>query len=146
VSHTPGRHAGGPLVYVDRSTLRAGRTPELRTALADLSALVEAHEPQIGAFAAFLDADSRTLTVIHVHRDAASLDRHLQVAAPAFPQFANLIALESIAVYGSPSPWALERLDAKVRLLGGAVTLHRLVAGFARLDQELAKRDPGTLP
>jgi quinol monooxygenase YgiN len=130
-----GPEVGDPLIYVDRSIVRPGKVRELRAAVRDLAALVEATEALIGAFVMALDAEETTMTVIHLHRDPASLDRHLEVAGPAFGRFAELINLQTIDIYGSPSAAALERLHGKAKLLGGSVTVHRLEAGFARLGR-----------
>ena len=130
----------GAIVYVDRSVVRPGKADELVAALTELAALVEAQEGQIVAYQVHLDADRSNASVIHIHRDAASLDRHLAVAGPEFPKFADLVELQSIDVYGAPSDAAIVGLTRKAELLGHArVTIHPEAAGFARV-MELATR------
>lgn len=122
-----------PIVYIDRSNVREGRLAELRTAMDELARFVEEHEPRILAFDAYFSDDGERMTVVHVHRDAASLDEHLEVAGPKFPRFADFIELTGIEVYGEPSEEALRRLrDKAARLGGGALEVHRHAAGFAR--------------
>lgn len=125
-----------PIVYVDRSNVRDGRLEELRAAMGELAEFVEEHEPQILAFNAYFSEDGKRMTVTHVHRDADSLDVHLEVAGPKFPDFAEFIDLTSIEVYGAPSRDAERRLRKKADDLGGA-TLHlqRHGAGFARMGE-----------
>jgi quinol monooxygenase YgiN len=124
---------GDPLIYVDRSEVRPGKVDELRTAIAELAAHVDANEPQLLSYAAFLDPDGEHLTVIHVHRDPRSLERHAVIAGPLFGRFAELLRLLRIDLYGSPSDTAVEALRDKAELLGGAtVVVHPLEAGFVR--------------
>ena len=122
------------IVYVDRSRIRPGKADALIAALADLAALVDAREGQIVAYQVHLDESRSSISVIHIHTDADSLDRHLAVAGPEFPKFADLVELQSIDVYGTPSDAAMAGLRGKAELLGGAsVSVHPLAAGFARL-------------
>ena len=71
------------------------------------------------------------MTVVHLHRDAASLDRHFEAAGAAFGRFAELVELCRIDVYGDPSAEARAPLRQKADLLGGAtVAIHPFEAGF----------------
>ena len=122
-----------PLIYVDRSEVRTGKLEQLRTAIAELAAFVEANEPQLLSYAAFIDPDGEHMTITHVHRDPDSLERHLAVAGPLFARFADLVRLRRIDLYGSPSEAAVASLREKAALLGGAtVEVHPLEAGFIR--------------
>lgn len=128
-----------PLVYVDRSEVLDGALPELERAIADLAEWIESHEPQLLAYNAYLSDDGRRMTVVHVHADPASLDRHMEVGGPVFGRFASLVRLTSIEVYGRPSERALRQLEDKARSLGGAdVTVHGAHAGFSRLERPVA--------
>jgi quinol monooxygenase YgiN len=123
------------IVYVDRSAVRPGQADRLIDALTELAALVDASEDQIVAYQVHFDAGRSTVSVVHIHRDAASLDRHLAIAGPQFPQFADLVELQSIDVYGTPSDEAMAALQRKADLLGNArVSIHPRAAGFARLS------------
>ena len=131
----------GPLVYVDTSDVREGAQEELRGAIDELTEFIEANVPEILAYNIYLSDDGREMTVVHVHADPASLDRHLKVGGPAFRKFADLLTLRSIHVYGEPSEWALGQLREKAGLLGaGEVVVRPPAAGFSRLGA-IAKRD-----
>jgi hypothetical protein len=124
---------GKPLIYIDRSEVRAGKLDELRAAIGALAAFVAANEPDLLSYAAFVDPDGRHMTVTHIHRDPASLDRHLVVAGPRFAAFAELVRLLRVDLYGTPSDAALAGLRQKAELLGGAIVeVHPLEAGFIR--------------
>ena len=124
---------GEPLVYVDQSEIRPGKAAELRSAIADLAAFVETGEPELLSYGAFVDPDEQHMTVIHIHRDADSMELHAAVAGPMFPRFVDLVRLRRIDLYGSPSEAAVTALREKAEMLGGAVVeVHPLAAGFLR--------------
>jgi len=123
----------GPIVYVDRSEVVQGRLDDLTDRMKDLVELIESNEPRLLAYAAYLDKDRSEISVIHVHRDAASLVAHFQVAGPAFRNFVDLVRLKSIDVYGEAPDEVVDQLRAKARLLGDAtVAVHAFHAGFLR--------------
>ena len=131
----------GPLVYVDISDVRERALEELRGAIEELAEFVETNVPQVLAYSIFLSEDGTEMTVVHVHAEAESLERHLMAGGPVFAKFADLLTLKSIRVYGEPSERGVELLREKAEMLGsGDVTVLRPSAGFSRL-QPIAKLD-----
>ena len=123
------------IVYVDLAEVRQGRLEELKRAMAELAAFVEANEPAIVAYNVYFSDDGTRLSVTHIHRDHSSLEQHMRVAGPRFSAFAEFVRLSTIDVYGVPTDWSLAELRKKAQQLGGAtVRIHRHHAGFARLD------------
>ena len=123
-----------PLVYIDTSEVREGVLDELKGAIEELVAFIDANEPRILAYSVYLSEDGSRMTVVHLHADSASFDHHMDVAGPAFRRFADLLTLSSIRVYGEPSDKAVGQLHEKARLLGcEEVTVHSPHAGFTRL-------------
>jgi hypothetical protein len=122
-----------PVIYVDRSKVRAGALAQLKTAIEELADFVHEHEPRLISYSVYFSEDGSEMTVVHVHVDAASLDHHLDVVGPRLEHFADLLELSSIHVYGQPSVRALAQLQDKLRTLGaGEVTVHAPHAGFRR--------------
>jgi hypothetical protein len=122
-----------PLYYVDRSDILEGRLAAVRSAMRDLAAFVEAHEPRLLAYHFYIDESDAMMTLVAVHPDTASLEFHMELAGPRFRAFAELIRMRSIDVYGRPSPAAVDRLRRKAEMLGGGVvTVHARQAGFSR--------------
>ncbi len=119
------------IVYVDRSSVRAGRLADLEAAIVALVEHVRTHTRRSISYAIHLSPDRTTMTVVHVHPDSASLEQLMRSIAPVLSPFRDLLDLRSIDVYGTPSDAALELLEAKARLLGGKVTVHEPVAGVA---------------
>jgi quinol monooxygenase YgiN len=123
-----------PIIYVDHSKIREGKLQELRAAVRELAELVESMEPQLLAYYVYLSEDAAQMSVVHLHRNSESLKVHLEVGGPAFARFVDLITLQSIDIYGTPSEELLEELRKKADLLGaGTVRVHPLQAGFDRV-------------
>lgn len=97
-----------PIFYIDRSTIREGAREEV---------------------------EGRGMTVVSVHPDSDSLALHLEVGRAAFSQFADLIDLHSIEVYGRLPEQVVALLEDKAAMLGdgGAVEGHERLAGFLRV-------------
>ncbi len=123
----------GPIVYVDRSDVRAGRLPELREAVQRLVAFVEEREPQLLAYGFHIDEALSAMWVVAVHPEPSSLELHLRIGGPEFRRLRELIVLRSIDVYGEPDEAIVALLEEKARMLGGAtVAIHPQSAGFTR--------------
>jgi hypothetical protein len=123
----------GAVVYIDRSEIREGRADELRAGVSKLVDFVDAHEPQLIAYAFHVDEKAGEMTVIAVHPDSASLELHVEVAGGEFRKLAHLVTLREIRIYGRPSDRALALLQQKAEMLGEGVTVrvHEPDAGFA---------------
>lgn len=122
-----------PIVYVDSSEIRDGRLEEVKTVMNELVEFVKANEPELIAYNVYLNVDNTRMTVIHVHRDTASLEFHMRTAGALFPKFAEFITLVTIDIYGKPTDELIEQMRQKAKMLGnGSVRVHGLQAGFAR--------------
>jgi hypothetical protein len=122
-----------PIVYVDVSEIRPGKLDELKAAIGELAAFIQANEPALVAYNAYFSDDGTRMTVIHAHRDNASLELHMRVAGPLFPKFAEFVRLASIDIYGKPTDEIIEQMRQKATMLGhGTVRVHAHQAGFAR--------------
>ena len=125
---------GEPIVAIDMSEVREGRLDEVKAAIRELAAFVDANEPRPIAYNAYLDESSNRLTVLQVHPDSASLEHHMGVAGPAFPKFTELIRMQTMDVYGEPSEDLLDLLRDKAKMLGNvSVGIHARHAGFLRV-------------
>ena len=122
-----------PILVVDSSDIHEGKLEEVKTGVEELVAFVEANEAAPLAYDIYFDAAGILMTVVQIHPDAASLERHLTVAGPLFRRFADLLTLARVDVYGRASEAALEQIRGKAQLLGNApVLVHELHAGFTR--------------
>jgi hypothetical protein len=117
------------VVYVDRSEIRPGKEDELAAAAGHLAEHVAAHKGRVLSYGIYFSADRSTMTVVHVHPDSDSLEQLMAVIAPVLAPFGDLLQLQSIDVFGSPSGAVVTQLRAKVDLLGGTIAIHDRVAG-----------------
>ena len=124
-----------PIVYIDRSRIRPGRVEEVRRKVGALVELIEEREPQLLLYEFAIDDASSRMTVLAIHPDPASVELHMEVGGAAFREFADLLDMEGIEVYGDTSDRMLEELDRKARDLGeaGTVTVRPVDVGFSRL-------------
>jgi hypothetical protein len=127
--------ASGPIVYIDHSDIREGSLEELKAGVRRLVDFIEAREPQLVAYGFYIDEDAARMTVVGVHPDSASLERHMEVGSGEFGKLAHLVTLTAIECYGRPSVSALGQLRRKAATLGdgGAVVSIERFAGFAHL-------------
>jgi hypothetical protein len=116
--------------------VQPGVADELRGQIEQIVRFISEREPQLIAYAFYLDEAATRMTVFALHPDSASLEYHMEVGGPGFQKFSALIRLRSIEVYGSISERAHELLRAKATMLGGAnITVDRLESGFTRLPK-----------
>jgi hypothetical protein len=123
-----------PIIVIDSSVIREGKLEEVKRAIRELVHFVEANEPRAIAYNVCLNEDATRMTVLQLHRDSASMEYHMKVAGPVFRQFADLVEMSTMEVYGKPSDDLLARLRQKAQMLGTrAVVVHESFAGFARV-------------
>ena len=129
-----GRTSAGPVIYIDRSTVHEGRWDDLKVAIRALVEFVDHRQPQMMTYAFYLDEDASEMTVVSVHPDSSSLERHIEIGAPEFQKLAPYLTLRGIEVFGALSAKAIDLLEQKASTLGegGTVTVHEHFAGFDR--------------
>src|SRR3990170_4830020 len=93
-----------PIILIDTSRIRDGKLDELKAAFTELAEFVDANETTPLAYTVFIDEESMRVTVLQVHPDSASVENHLKTAAHLFPRFADLLTLQTMEIYGAPSP------------------------------------------
>lgn len=122
-----------PILVVDSSEIREGKLEEVKAAVEDLVAFVEANAEPL-AYNIYFDEAGMQMTVVQIHSRSESLEHHLTVAGPVFRRFADLVTLQRVDVYGLAGDAALEQLHGKAQLLGNApVVVHALGSGFSHL-------------
>lgn len=124
-----------PIVYIDRSTIEPGRLEDVKRKVVGLVDFIEEREEQLLFYGFYIDEETARMTVVAIHPDAESVERHMDVGRDAFRAFADMIEMDAIEVYGKPSNRMLEQLEAKARDLGerGSVSVDTLHAGFSRV-------------
>ena len=69
-----------PIVVIDSSEIREGKLEELKTALEELAAFVEANEADPIAYNIYFDEDCTQMTVVQIH--PSSLFRRQRLGSP----------------------------------------------------------------
>lgn len=64
-----------PFIILSDWEVKEGKVEELKRFQKELSAFIEAKEPQLIAFNAFLNEEGTEMTSIQVHSDAASMEQ-----------------------------------------------------------------------
>jgi hypothetical protein len=131
-----GRRGGSePIVYIDHSDIREESIDELKSGIQRLVEFIDAREPQLITYGFYIDEDAARMTVVAVHPDSASLERHMDIGSGEFRKLAHLLTLTAIECYGRPSERAIEQLRDKAATLGegGAVVSIKRFAGFTHL-------------
>lgn len=132
-----------PIIYIDRSRIREGNAEQVRSHIHQLVDFIESRETQLIGYEFYFDELESLMTVIAIHPDSKSLETHMELGREAFREFAALIDMQSIQVYGQPSERVVQLLDQKAEMLGehGRVEVHRRQAGFARVSPSHSRRD-----
>lgn len=121
------------IIVVDSSRIREGKLEELKAAIEELVTFVTANEADPIAYNVYFDEDGTRMTVVQVHPSSASMEFHMKIAGPTFRKFTELLELERVDFYGTPSDTLLEQMRKKAHLLGDApVVINELQAGFAK--------------
>ncbi len=129
------RSGSEPIVYIDHSRIREDSIDELRAGVQRLVDFIDAREPQLLTYGFYIDEDAARMTVVAVHPDSASLERHMEIGSGEFRKLAHLVTLTAIECYGRPTERAIEQLRNKAATLGdgGAVVSIERFAGFTHL-------------
>jgi hypothetical protein len=124
----------GPFILISTWGIKDGKVEELKRFQEELSELIQAKEPQLIAFNAFLNEEGTEMTSIQVHPDTASMDFHLQVLSDhlgdAMSSVAPFVEPRSLVYYGMPP----ESLRSSITSRGenpGSKPIH--MGGFTRL-------------
>jgi hypothetical protein len=123
----------GPFILISTWGIKDGKVEELKRFQEELSELIQAKEPQLIAFNAFLNEEGTEMTSIQVHPDAASMDFHLKVIrehlGDAMSAVAEFVVPKSIHYYGTPP----ESLKASIAGRGGDLNMKPIhIGGFTR--------------
>jgi quinol monooxygenase YgiN len=120
-----------PFIFIGTHTLREGKLQDFKQQWLELLEMVEAKEPRLIAFNAYVNEDGTELTIVQVHPDADSMLFHMQVARDHISEAHQSVLekTERIDIYGNPSDTVLEMirqvaeaeapLNVKAHHLGG---------------------------
>jgi hypothetical protein len=71
----------GPLIFIATNRLKAGALNAERSRVLELVSFVERQEPQVIGFNEYVNDAGDEVTVVQIHPDAASFEKHMDVIA-----------------------------------------------------------------
>jgi hypothetical protein len=126
----------GPFIFISQSRIKEGRLEDFKRGLREMAEFVEANEPRVLAFEAYLNDDATEVTGVQIHPDADSMAFHMQVAFEKIMQFDQYLDTQSVEVYGVPNDAVLGMMKQIGDQFSGSEMSLRVrtnpVGGFAR--------------
>jgi quinol monooxygenase YgiN len=93
----------GPFIFISQSRVKEGKLDDFKRGLREMAEFVQANEPRVIAFEAYLSDDETEVTGLQVHPDADSMAFHMQVAFEKIMEFDQYLETQSVEVYGVPN-------------------------------------------
>jgi GTPase SAR1 family protein len=102
----------GPFIFIATNRLRDASFEAERSRVPELSQFIEANEPRLIAFNEYASEDHSEVTVVQIHRDAASMEFHMSVVGERARQaYSKTVeATTRIQVFGTPTEQILRML------------------------------------
>jgi quinol monooxygenase YgiN len=75
-----------PFIFITTHKINPGQLGEFRKLSREYEEFVQANEPDLLAYYAYLDEASGEAALVQIHRDAASAEHHMQIAADKIGQ------------------------------------------------------------
>lgn len=119
--------ASEEIVLLAQLSVAPGRSEEFGAAVRRLTAFVEEAEPALARYEFFLSADGRTGRAIHIYRDSAALDFHLDVSSGVIAEVLEHATMSGLELLGDPTPDVVDKAGAY-----WGVGVARRVSGFVR--------------
>src|SRR4029450_1021311 len=85
----------GPFIFISQSRIKEGKLDNFKRSLREMAEFVEANEPRVIAFEAYLNDDSTEVTGVQIHPDADSMAVHMQVAWEKIMEFDQYLDTQS---------------------------------------------------
>jgi quinol monooxygenase YgiN len=123
-----------PIVFISHFRIKEGKRAGFEQAVQEAAKLLQAEKPRTLAFLIYADRDGRTVSIVHVFADAASMDVHFVGADQRSSAAYEYIAPKGWEIYGKPSESVVETMRRQATSAGVGLRLQPdLLAGFLRL-------------
>jgi quinol monooxygenase YgiN len=121
-----------PFIFITTHKINPGKLDEFRKLSREYEEFVHANEPDLLASYAYLDEHTAEAALVQIHRDAASADRHMKIAAEKISQGLAVTTTLRAEVYGQPLPIVAQALEANAAA-GAPVSIKpEVLDGFTR--------------
>lgn len=102
-----------PFIYINNARIKEGTFDEVQGFVKRFLDTLKEHEPQIIAFHVFANEEMTEVTIIQVHPDTASMDRHMEVLQEKLSEYeakalgSGMFEFTHAGYYGTPNEAAL---------------------------------------
>lgn len=121
-----------PFIFITTHKINPGKLGEFRKLSREYEEFVRANEPDLLAYYAYFDEDSSEAALVQIHRDAASAEHHMQIAAGKIGQGLAVTTTLRAEVYGQPRAIVGQALAAN-SAAGAQVSIKPdMLDGFSR--------------
>jgi quinol monooxygenase YgiN len=123
-----------PVVFISRWRIRQGKRSELEAMYAQAVGFIGSSKPGTALFAAYLDATSGELRIVHAFPDAAAMTDHFVGSDQRSASVEAVIDLLGFEVYGSAPAAVVDQLRREAAEVPGVqVTMWpTLIGGYLR--------------
>jgi len=125
---------GSAFAYVGTWTIKPGMLEKARQVLTEHAAMIEKEEPQLVGFHVFFDEENMTCSVVQLHPNAASMEKHMEVIRDHLTGAFDVIdKILTEQYFGGPMSDKLEKMLAEYESPEiKVIKLPVHVAGFTR--------------
>jgi hypothetical protein len=122
-----------PFIYITTHRIDPEHRAELDALTTEYTDYLRANEEDLLAHYSYRDETGCELSLVQIHRDAESAERHLKLAGPLIHRGVTLAPTLRIQVYGEPGPAVRQALQANVEAGAQVVVAATTGPGFARV-------------
>ena len=123
----------GPIVFISHFRIKEGMAEGAMELQRRVAKSLEAEKPRTLAFLQPLAGDRKSLSIVHVFVDSASMDVHVEGAEDRSSAAYEYLVPEGWEIYGTPSQQVTEMLRRQAASSGVPLATHpELVGGFLR--------------
>jgi hypothetical protein len=101
-----------PFIFITTHKINPGKPGEFHRLSREFEEFVHANEPDLLAYYAYLGEDAGEASLVQIHRDTASADNHMKIAAEEIAQGLAITTTVRAEVYGNPGPVLNQALAA----------------------------------
>ena len=123
-----------PIVFISHFRVKEDRSDHMPDLSNQIANAMEAGRPRTLGFLFFVNQDRSHMSIVHVFRDAESMDLHFVGADQRSSAAYEYLVPEGWEIYGKPSEPVLEQMRREAASAGVTLALQpEFLAGFLRL-------------
>ena len=111
----------GPIVFISRSRIVDGRRAEFELGYSQVVGLIETTKPKTSLFAAYVDASSTEVRVVHAFPDADAMALHFEGSQDRTQSASDLITPAGFEIYGQAPTTAIDQLRREAATIDAGV-------------------------